>query len=112
MTKLAEKNSLFRVAPRKLKYSSRIGFKLEIFLISSSSLNLSSGKRNSFNIVVVSLMFFVAKVGDDIDVEFVGGEDAVGVNISCSKNVITEMSGYRLHFHATLIGAFGVRCFE
>ena len=63
-------------------------------------------------VVVVSLMFFVAKVGDDIDVEFVGGEYSVGVNISCAKNVITEMSGYRLHFHATLIGAFGVRCFE
>ena len=62
--------------------------------------------------IVVSLIFLSAKVGDNIDVQFVGSENAVGVWVMRAQYVVTEMSGYKLHFHATLIGAVGERCLK
>ena len=50
--------------------------------------------------IVVSLIFLSAKVGDDVDVEFVSGEDAVGTWIVRSQDMISQVSRYGFHFHA------------
>ena len=77
-----------------------------------NALKVVNLERNNFHTVdkfglvinvVVAVMFPAAEVGDDVDVEIVGGEEAVGIEVAGLKDMVAEMARHRLHFYAPLI---------